>query len=358
MMTLTAPKTNRYFWWFHFSLWGAFSLINFFSRQFNQVESLEQGVVSMVVLLVINTLLCLILRELIHRFKLNDLNTPKIWLKLSALIIIFGFISALLMTLALGLYFLLAGYTQHLVFFMITVYQNWLIMALTVGLWAVVYVVIMHMQTLNQLKTEQQQVQLQLKEAELNNLAGQLNPHFLFNGLNNIRALINEDGAKARHILTELSELLRHSLNAPKSRFTPIAQELDMVRAYVELAQIQYEERLQYQEHIDSSLNHVLIPPLMIQLLIENAIRHGIDHHQGQGVLKLEIQTQDNDLIIRVSNPGKITHTERKSSGIGLANISKRLQLLFADEQSFSLNELAGQVVAELKMPLIKELPQ
>ena len=198
MNWLQAPKTNRYFWWFHFTLWGGFSLINFFSRMFNRVESLEQGLVSLVVLLVVNTLLCLVLRELIHRLRLHDLNTSKIWLKLSVLIPLFGLISAALMTLALGLYFLLAGYTQHLVFFMITVYQNWLIMSLTIGLWAVVYVVIMHLQTHNKLQSEQQQTQLKLKEAELNNLVGQLNPHFLFNGLNNIRALISEDGDKAR----------------------------------------------------------------------------------------------------------------------------------------------------------------
>ena len=355
MNWLQAPKTNRYFWWFHFTLWGGFSLINFFSRMFNRVESLEQGLVSLVVLLVVNTLLCLVLRELIHRLRLHDLNTSKIWLKLSALILLFGLMSAALMTLALGLYFLLAGYTQHLVFFMITVYQNWLIMSLTIGLWAVVYVVIMPLQTHNKLQSEQQQTQLKLKEAELNNLVGQLNPHFLFNGLNNIRALISEDGDKARHMLTELSDLLRYSLNAPKQPLTSLQQELEMVRAYIQLAQVQYEERLQYQERLDPTLEDVQIPPLMIQLLVENAIRHGIDHHSGQGTLSLEIRPEGNGLVIAVVNPGSLASGETNSPGIGLDNIRKRLQLLFEGSQSCVLTEANGQVTAQLKLPLIRE---
>ena len=355
MNWLQAPKTNRYFWWFHFTLWGAFSLINFFSRMFNRVESMEQGLVSLVVLLVVNTLLCLVLRELIHRLRLHDLNTSKIWLKLSVLIPLFGLISAALMTLALGLYFLLAGYTQHLVFFMITVYQNWLIMSLTIGLWAVVYVVIMHLQTHNKLQSEQQQTQLKLKEAELNNLVGQLNPHFLFNGLNNIRALISEDGTKARHMLTELSDLLRYSLNAPKQPLTSLQQELEMVRAYIQLAQVQYEERLQYQERLDPTLEDVQIPPLMIQLLVENAIRHGIDHHSGHGTLSLEVRPEGNGLLIEVINPGSLVSGETNSPGIGLDNIRKRLQLLFESSQSCVLTEANGQVTAQLKLPLIRE---
>ena len=355
VISLKAPPTNRYFWWFHFTLWGVFSLINLFTRQFYNVESLEQGVVSLVVLLVVNTVLCLILRETIQRLQLDDLNTRKIWLKLTALIVVFGFISATLMTLGLGLYFLIAGYTEHLVFFMLSVYQNWLIMAMTIGLWAVVYVVIMHMQTHNRLQSEQQQMLLKLREAELNNLSGQLNPHFLFNGLNNIRALINEDPGKARHMLTELSDLLRYALTAPKQQFTQLRQELDMVRACVQLAQIQYEERLQYEEHIAAGLNDVQLPPLMIQLLVENAIRHGIDHHTGPGILSLNITANDNRLRVAVTNPGTLSDQPSTSSGIGLNNIRKRLALLFGDEQSCALQQQGKQVVATLTLPLIRE---
>ena len=355
LISLRAPKTNRYFWWFHFTLWGVFSLINLFTRQFYNVESLEQGVVSLLVLLVVNTVLCLLLREIIHRLQLHDLNTRKIWLKLTVLIVLFGFISATLMTLGLGLYFLIAGYTQHLVFFMLSVYQNWLIMAMTIGLWAVVYVVIMHLQTHNRLQSEQQQMLLKLKEAELNNLSGQLNPHFLFNGLNNIRALINEAPGKARHMLTELSDLLRYSLGAPKHQLTPLHLELDMVRACVQLAQIQYEERLNYDEHIATGLDDVQVPPLMIQLLVENAIRHGIDHHIGPGRLSLSVTTLDDHLRVVVTNPGSLSEQPSNSSGIGLSNIRKRLALLFGDDQSFALQQQGDEVMATLTLPLIRE---
>ena len=332
--------------------------INFLTRQFTRSETLQQGLVSMVVLLLVNTLLCLVIRELIHRFKLDDITRKWVWLKLSIIIVVMGFISSLMMTLAIGYYFMLAGYSSQLVFFILTVYQNWLIMILMLGIWSVVYVIIMHIQAISQLQSEQQQVKLQLKEAELNHLIGQLNPHFLFNGLNNIRALIMEDGQKARHMLTELADLLRYSLNSSKQNLTALSQELAMVRAYVQLAQIQYEERLQYHEDIDPDLLDHLMPPLLIQLLVENAIRHGIDHHVGAGQLQLHIHKDQTQLHIQLTNPGTLNpqRNEQSSSGLGLPNIRKRLQLLFPERHQFAIEEHHGLVTATVAIPLITDV--
>jgi two-component system LytT family sensor kinase len=349
------PKLDHYFWLFHAAVWGVFILINFITRQFNGIESLEQGLVSLVVLLLVNTLLCLCLRWVLHRFAWLQPTSPAVWCQLVLMVVALGFVSAMLSTLGVGLYYLLFGHASTLVFFMVTVYQNWLVLTLMLGIWTVVYLTINHLRQLNHLQSQQHQTQLRLKEAELNNLSGQLNPHFLFNGLNNIRALINEDPGKARHMLTELSDLLRYALTAPKQQFTPLRQELDMVRACVQLAQIQYEERLHYEEHIAAGLNDVQLPPLMIQLLVENAIRHGIDHHTGPGTLSLNITANDNRLRVEVTNPGTLSAQPSTSSGIGLNNIRKRLALLFGDQQSCALQQQGKQVVATLTLPLIRE---
>ncbi len=356
MAWLKAPKTNKYFWLFHFSGLGVFILINFLTRQFTRVESVEQGLVSLFIVLVVNTLLCLALRELIHRFRLVALNTAHMWLKLGILVIVFGCVSALLITLAMGFYYLVFSYSKSFIFFMLTVYQNWLVMTLVIGIWSVVYVVISHVNAISQLQSEQQQTKLQLKEAELNNLIGQLNPHFLFNGLNNIRGLMLEDVGRARHMLTELSDLLRYSLNQPKGSLTSLRKEVEVVKAYITLAQIQYEDRLLYQEEINDALLSFEVPPMMIQLLVENALKHGFEHHVGLGTLYLGIKEQAGMLTITVRNPGSIKAEKRQNightpTGLGVANIRKRLRLLFADQASMKINEVNGQVEVKISLP-------
>ncbi len=359
MAWLKAPKTNKYFWLFHFSGLGVFILINFLTRQFTRVESVEQGLISLFIVLVVNTLLCLVLRELIHRFRLVAFNTPYMWLKLGTLVFIFGFISALLITLAMGFYYIIFEYSRTFIFFMLTVYQNWLVMTLMIGIWSVVYVVISHVNAINQLQSEQQQTKLQLKEAELNHLIGQLNPHFLFNGLNNIRGLMLEDVGRARHMLTELSDLLRYSLNQPKGRLTSLRKEVEVVQAYITLAQIQYEDRLLYQEEINDALLSFKVPPMMIQLLVENALKHGFEHHDGPGTLYLGIKKQAGMLSITVRNPGsikaaKLQNTDQAPTGLGIANIRKRLGLLFSDQASLKIKEVEGQVEVKISMPAEK----
>ncbi len=359
MSWLKAPKTSRYFWLSHFGGWGAFVLINFITRQYAKLESLHQGLISMLVLLLVNTLVCLLLRELIHRYHLFELKSRYVWWKLMLLVVVSGFVSAMLTTLGLGLYYLVFGYTRFLVFFMLTVYMNWLVTALVIGIWTVVYVVSVHVKTLSQLRLEQQQTALQLKEAELNHLIGQLNPHFLFNGLNNIRGLMLEDVHRAREMLTELADLLRYSLKTQKTQLTSLANEIEVVRSYVNLAKIQYEDRMQYQEQIDPDTLDAWVPPMLVQLLVENAIRHGIDGCDFEAVLRLEISQTNEQLCIVVTNPGLLQpHNNQEQTGLGLANISKRLQLLYAEEASFSIRQAADQVVAEVTLPWVNELNQ
>lgn len=359
MSWFKAPQTTRYFWLAHFAGWGAFVLINFITRQYAKLESLHQGLISMLILLVVNTLVCLLLRELIHRHHLFDLKNRHIWWQLLLLVVVSGFVSALLTTLGLGLYYLAFGYTRSLVFFMLTVYMNWLVTALVIGMWTVVYVVSLHVKALGHMRLQQQQTTLQLKEAELNHLIGQLNPHFLFNGLNNIRGLMLEDVPRARDMLTELADLLRYSLNTHKTQLTPLVNEIEVVRSYVNLAKIQYEERMQYQEQLDDECLACWLPPMLIQLLVENAIRHGVDRCEHAAVLALRISKQHNKLHIVVSNPGRLHRQhgaeqhQSEQTGLGLANINKRLQLLYADEASFSIQQAGDQVVATVSLPWV-----
>ena len=136
---------------------------------------------------------------------------------------------------------------------------------------------------LNTIKLRQAQLQTSLKESQLNTLKGQINPHFMFNSLNNIRGLMLEDVDKARSMLTSLSETLRYSLTKNDLSSIALEDELEMVENYIEISKIQFEDRLSFESHIDEESLTKQIPPMIIQMLIENAIKHGISNIKSGG---------------------------------------------------------------------------
>ena len=190
-----------------------------------------------------------------------------------------------------------------------------------------------------------------LKESQLNTLIGQINPHFMFNSLNNIRALILEDVDKSREMITRLSDMLRYSLTKNNVHKIVIADELIMVENYIELSKIQLENRLEFKKEIDNTILTLEIPPMIIQMLIENAVKHGISNLADGGLIKLKVLTKNKELIIRVCNTGKLV-TSKDSTKVGVANIKKRISLMYGNKASFSLKKNEDMVTAMIKTPL------
>lgn len=221
-----------------------------------------------------------------------------------------------------------------------------------IGVWVVCYLVIKLLLHLNKNRVERLALNANLKQAKLNTLKGQINPHFMFNSLNNIRGLMLEDVDKAREMLTKLSEMLRYSLT--KNNITAIAltEELEMVYNYIELAKIQFENRLQFNAQIAPATKPLLLPPMLIQLLIENAVKHGIANLKNGGQVTLKTSKQSNHLNIEVSNSGCLK-ISKNTTQLGLKNIQQRLQLLYGNQAHFSLVEKDDLVVASLKIPLV-----
>ena len=204
---------------------------------------------------------------------------------------------------------------------------------------------------LNTIKLRQAQLQTSLKESQLNTLKGQINPHFMFNSLNNIRGLMLEDVDKARSMLTSLSETLRYSLTKNDVSSIALEDELEMVDNYVEISKIQFEDRLQFETHIaDQSLTKQ-IPPMIIQMLIENAIKHGISNLKSGGKVVLTTEVTSEFLKIEVTNSGTIKKHEN-STQLGLKNIEQRLDLLYSNKATFNIKEMENQVIATIKIPL------
>ena len=203
----------------------------------------------------------------------------------------------------------------------------------------------------NVVKINQIALESSLRESQLNTLKGQINPHFMFNSLNNIRGLILEDATRARDIITRLSEMLRYSLTKNNVNTISIKEELQTVDNYIEISKIQFEERLQFSMSVNPETLNVAIPPMIMQMLVENAVKHGIGTIKEGGQINLMVDTTANILTILVQNSGSLSIHEG-TTRLGLENIKKRLSLIYGDRASFTLQENGNFVEAKISIPV------
>lgn len=184
------------------------------------------------------------------------------------------------------------------------------------------------------------------KESELKNLRSQLNPHFLFNSLNSIRALVDIEPDKAKMSITTLSNLLRQSLVLGRENVIELERELAVAKNYLDLEKIRFEERLKVDWEIDGKLEDFLIPPFSLQMMVENAIKHGISNLRDGGIVRIKAYKRENTVYLEVVNSGDLR--EVVDLGVGIQNIKQRLKLQYGDMARFSLEEHDGYVYAKM----------
>jgi len=190
------------------------------------------------------------------------------------------------------------------------------------------------------------------KQVQLDNLFSQLNPHFLFNSLNSIKSLVSENPIKARRSIDLLSDLLRTSIYS-RERLISIADELQLVKDYIELEKNRFEERLKLETNIDVTLLTIKIPSLSIQTLVENAVKHGIQKTTQEGVIKLFVLEANDFIEIKVENSGMLKREINKDNGLGIKNLMKIIEIQYAKKATFELSETSeGTVIATLLIPL------
>jgi signal transduction histidine kinase len=197
--------------------------------------------------------------------------------------------------------------------------------------------------------------QLQIQNAKLSLLAAQLNPHFLFNSLNTIKSLAAEDPARTREIVTRLASFLRRAIALDRTSSVPLQTELDLARDYLSVEEARFETGLEVSYDIDPDVNHVTVPPLILQPLLENAIKHG--DADGDGVLRIKlsaIQTNEGAEIV-ISNTGKLSN--QSGEGIGLPLTKSRLAHLYGVDHTFSLSQKGDRVIARMLIPLVLGTP-
>lgn len=186
------------------------------------------------------------------------------------------------------------------------------------------------------------------KEIELQNLRTQLNPHFLFNALNSIRILIDLDPTLAKDSVTKLSNILRNSLLFGRKELITVEEECQFVQNYLDLEKVRFEERLQVKWEVSSEVYHELIPPLILQMLVENAIKHGISNLMDGGEVVIRAQRAGDTLELEVENTGRLK-TE-VDTGVGIMNARRRLALLYNDGAVLTLGQKGDRVIARIKI--------
>jgi hypothetical protein len=216
--------------------------------------------------------------------------------------------------------------------------------------WTLAYAVALSRRRALRFEVEKLELEVSVKDAELRALQAQVNPHFFFNSLNSIRALIYQEPATAAEAVGRLAGLMRYSLRAGEASTVRLADELVAVDAYLGMEKYRFEDRLQAEVDIAPGLDEVAIPPMALQTLVENAVKHGVEKSMGVCRVLVEARRADGQVVLTVANPGKLGAASA-STRLGLANTGKRLALLFGPLASCTLTETDGWVTARVVLP-------
>jgi two-component system, LytTR family, sensor kinase len=212
------------------------------------------------------------------------------------------------------------------------------------SLWVLIYMVWHYIEKNQRDKEDRLRLEATVKELELKTIKSHINPHFIFNALNSIRALVDENPGRARTAITELSNILRSSMQAEKQETVPLEKEMNIVKDYLALEQMRFEDRLRVEYRIDEDTLDQQVPPMMVQTLVENAIKHGISKQVQGGVVKIYSDFINNHYELKVQNTGRL-NGNGNHNGFGLQSTQDRLKLLFGPNSRFGIREVNGEMV-------------
>jgi hypothetical protein len=189
------------------------------------------------------------------------------------------------------------------------------------------------------------------KEVQLKMLHYQINPHFLFNVLNSIHALIDENTAKAKKLVVDMSDYYRYTLNKQEQAI-PVGKEVEAVIKYLEIQKTRFEENFEYEISVAEATREILIPSFVIHLLVENAVKYGIKSNEQKLVIRLTTELNHRLLLVKVLNTGNLNADKSGTNGTGsgIENIKNRLALFYNDKYSFSLSADNGWVTAAIEI--------
>lgn len=226
-------------------------------------------------------------------------------------------------------------------------------------IWNLIYFFFKYFVKFQQSEIEKWRLASEVKEAQLGTLRSQIRPHFVFNTLNNIKALVLEDPQRSRAMLINFSDLLRYSLQHDEREMVPLEDEIDITRQYLELMSIQYEDRMKWDIETQPDSLTCLLPPMLLHLLVENAVKHGIAPSANVGEVVVKAEKNGADLHVEVRNTGSLLSPQNMEGrlGTGLKNIRERLSIFYGANAKFDLSEKDGHVIARFNLPQKTDTP-
>ena len=196
------------------------------------------------------------------------------------------------------------------------------------------------------------QLETRLAQAQLQSLRLQLQPHFLFNTLNTISAMVYQNPRAADEMIARLSDLLRLSLRNSEAQEVTLQEELDFLKLYLEIMRARFEERLVVSIEVEPGQEQALVPQLILQPLVENSIRHALDPASEALKIAVRAKREDKALLLEVSDNGPGIHQDKLGNGIGLSNTQQRLRQLYGAEQTMTLaNAAGGGLLVNIRIP-------
>ena len=220
-------------------------------------------------------------------------------------------------------------------------------------IWNLLYYTFHYVQRTRRQEVDTLKLQSLVKELELKTIKSHINPHFIFNALNSIRALVDENPSRARTAITELSNILRSSMQTEKLETVPLERELNIVKDYLALEKMRFEERLNIEMDIDEDTLEQPVPPMMLQTLVENAIKHGISKKVDGGTIRVTSDFKENHHELVVQNTGQLG-MYKNESGFGVRSTQDRLNLLYQGKATFAIKNLDTEMVeSRITMPLV-----
>ncbi len=227
-------------------------------------------------------------------------------------------------------------------------------------MWNCIYFIYHYIEKSRRQQVDTLKLEALIKELELKTIKAHINPHFIFNSLNSIRALVDEDPERARKAITELSNILRSSMQADKSETVTLEKELYIVKDYLALENMRFEDRLKIEYDVDEDTLDQPVPPMMLQTLVENAIKHGISKQINGGVVRVISIFKNRYHELVVQNTGRLNgalNGEGRSDGFGISSTYDRLSLLYGNKAKFEIKQATPTLVeAKVSIPFETDL--
>jgi two-component system LytT family sensor kinase len=332
---------SKYYWWCQIGGWGSLALVMVLNSSTLEQKITQKEVEIMVITVLTGIFVTHIFREVIKRSGWALQDVQKVLPKF--------LIGIVLTCIAIGLIRIGLADALNLVSHKSTEFMPRLLtITADTGLmiipWTLIYYFYHYIQISSRQQLDTFKLEALVKELELKTIKAHINPHFIFNALNSIRALIDENPTRARTAITELSNILRSSMQAEKLETVTFEKELNIVKDYLALEHIRFEDRLQVEYDIDEDTLDQPIPPMMLQTLVENAIKHGISRQVDGGKVRIVSDFKDDYHELVILNTG-VLNGSRNSDGFGLASTKNRLQLLFGQKANFDIREVNDNTV-------------